>query len=149
MFMTLEALKSLDCSLALLALLLFGAGGQSHRVFLHGRALEDIIDPFYGDDVPRQHGGAWKHSFQDLEQSRLVIEETPRPPNAKSNKSPGALLVTRPLRPNSGRDGRTSDDRRCQIFTSMPDRGAFGSFAAAKKETPPAKGSCVARPSEN
>eukprot|EP00903_Cladosiphon_okamuranus_P008907 g8526.t1 len=32
------------------------------------RALEDIIDPFYGDDVPRQHGGPWRQSFRDLEQ---------------------------------------------------------------------------------
>ncbi|CAN0404371.1 unnamed protein product, partial [Ectocarpus sp. 12 AP-2014] len=34
------------------------------------RALEDIIDPFYGDDVPRQQGGQWRQSFRDLEQSR-------------------------------------------------------------------------------
>ncbi|CAN0022816.1 unnamed protein product [Ascophyllum nodosum] len=32
------------------------------------RGLEGIIDPCYGTDVPRQHGGTWKRSFQDLEQ---------------------------------------------------------------------------------
>ena len=36
------------------------------------RGLEGIIDPFYGTDVPRQHGGTWKRSFQDLEQQRSV-----------------------------------------------------------------------------
>lgn len=38
------------------------------------RALEDIIDPFYGHDVPRQHGGPWRQSFEDLEQSRSAID---------------------------------------------------------------------------
>lgn len=37
------------------------------------RALEDIIDPFYEDDVPRQHGGPWRQSFRDLEQSRSAM----------------------------------------------------------------------------
>ncbi|CAN0467711.1 unnamed protein product, partial [Discosporangium mesarthrocarpum] len=27
------------------------------------RALDDIIDPFYGADVPRQHGGHWRKAF--------------------------------------------------------------------------------------
>lgn len=30
-------------------------------------ALDDIIDPFYGDEVPRQQGKAWRLSFSDLE----------------------------------------------------------------------------------
>lgn len=42
-------------------------------LFLRFRALEDIIDPFYGDDVPRQHGGTWRQSFRDLEQSRSGV----------------------------------------------------------------------------
>ncbi|CAM9600336.1 unnamed protein product [Scytosiphon promiscuus] len=33
------------------------------------RSLEDIIDPFYGDDVPRQHGGHWRQPFLDLRAS--------------------------------------------------------------------------------
>ncbi|CAM9688354.1 unnamed protein product [Ectocarpus fasciculatus] len=47
------------------------------------RALEDIIDPFYGDDVPRQHGGSWRQSFRDLEQSRL----DKRPANGQKYRS--------------------------------------------------------------
>ncbi|CAM9359053.1 unnamed protein product [Hapterophycus canaliculatus] len=38
------------------------------------RALEDIIDPFYGDDVPRQQGGGWRQPFLDL-QARSVDGE--------------------------------------------------------------------------
>jgi len=39
------------------------------------RALEDIIDPFYGEHVPRQQGGFWRHSFRDLgqQQSRSAM----------------------------------------------------------------------------
>lgn len=36
-------------------------------------ALEDIIEPFYGDDVPRQHGGAWRQSFEALERRSVFF----------------------------------------------------------------------------
>ncbi len=44
------------------------------------RGLEDIIDPFYGEHVPRQQGGLWRHSFRDLERqhSRLAMRMPPR-----------------------------------------------------------------------
>ncbi|CAM9422985.1 unnamed protein product [Ectocarpus sp. 13 AM-2016] len=47
------------------------------------RALEDIIDPFYGNDVPRQQGGQWRQSFRDLEQSR----DDTRPDNGQKHRS--------------------------------------------------------------
>lgn len=97
-----------------LRLPLFGVGGNSPPVLLHGRALEDIIDPFYGDDVPRQQGGAWRQSFQDLEKSRLVMNEPPHPPCAKSTSSAGEVVDGAAT--IYARNG-TSDDCRYFILT--------------------------------
>ena len=49
---------------------------------LRRSAMEDIIVPFYGDDVPRQNGGLWRQSFQDLEhqsRSAMPLTSSPRP----------------------------------------------------------------------
>lgn len=65
--------RRLGPSLALLFPLPFSLSALLAWCLVRFRALEDIIDPFYGDDVPRQHGGPWRQSFRDLEQSRSAM----------------------------------------------------------------------------